>query len=203
MGGELWCGLAQNGVNLDFQVKFDIEGQCRPVHKTIGTLTKVFCIFGPNLVTLAWTGPELSRGQASDWHTQRQTDRHTHTDACNDNIRRPKLASGKKNQNLTFLVLKLEYHYMHILDKRVPVFHEDWFQLPVPPIDFPSNITASAPIVTFLGCWFSICTMMTSSTGNIFRVTDPLCGEFTGHRLIPRTKASDAELWCFLWSAPE
>ena len=29
----------------------------------------------------------------------------------------------------------------------------------------------------------------------------PLCGEFTGHRWIPRTKASDAELWCFLWSA--
>ena len=37
----------------------------------------------------------------------------------------------------------------------------------------------------------------------IFRVTGHLCGEFTGHRWIPRTKASDAELWCFLWSAPE
>ena len=36
-----------------------------------------------------------------------------------------------------------------------------------------------------------------------FRVTGPLCGEFTGHRWIPFTKASDAELWCFLWSAPE
>ena len=44
--------------------------------------------------------------------------------------------------------------------------------------------------------------MMTSSNGNIFRVTGPLCGEFTGHRWIPSTKASDAELWCFLWSAP-
>ena len=31
----------------------------------------------------------------------------------------------------------------------------------------------------------------------------PLCGEFTGHRWIPRTKASVAELWCFLWSAHE
>ena len=38
--------------------------------------------------------------------------------------------------------------------------------------------------------------------GNIFRVTGHLCGEFTGHRWIPRTKASDAELWCFLWSGP-
>ena len=27
-----------------------------------------------------------------------------------------------------------------------------------------------------------------------FRVTGPLCGEFTGHRWIPLTKASDAEL---------
>ena len=45
--------------------------------------------------------------------------------------------------------------------------------------------------------------MMTSSNGNIFRVTGPLCGDFTGPRWIPHTKASDAELWCLLWSAPE
>ena len=30
--------------------------------------------------------------------------------------------------------------------------------------------------------------MMTSWNGNIFRVTGPLCGEFTGHRWIPLTK---------------
>ena len=45
--------------------------------------------------------------------------------------------------------------------------------------------------------------MMTSSNGNIFCVTGPLCGEFTGHRWIPLTKASDAELWCILWSLPK
>ena len=45
--------------------------------------------------------------------------------------------------------------------------------------------------------------MMTSSNGNIFRVTGHLCGEFTGPCWIPHTKASEAELWCFLWSAPE
>ena len=44
--------------------------------------------------------------------------------------------------------------------------------------------------------------MMTSSNENIFRVTGHLCGEFTGPRWIPRTKASDAELWCFRWSTP-
>ena len=31
-------------------------------------------------------------------------------------------------------------------------------------------------------------TMMTSSNGNIFRVTGPLCGEFACHRWMPRTK---------------
>ena len=45
--------------------------------------------------------------------------------------------------------------------------------------------------------------IMTSSNGNSFRITGHLCGEFTGHRWIPLTKASDPELWCFLWSAPE
>ena len=44
---------------------------------------------------------------------------------------------------------------------------------------------------------------MTPSNGNIFRVTGNLCGEFTDHRWIPLTTASDAELCCFLWSAPE
>ena len=44
---------------------------------------------------------------------------------------------------------------------------------------------------------------MTSSNGNIFPVTGHLLGESTGHRWIPVTKASDAELRCILWSAPE
>ena len=44
---------------------------------------------------------------------------------------------------------------------------------------------------------------MTSANGNIFCVTGPLCGEFTSHQWFPLTKASDAELWCFLWSAHE
>ena len=47
------------------------------------------------------------------------------------------------------------------------------------------------------------CSMTTSSNENIFRVIGPLCGEFTGDRWIPRTKACDAELWCFLWYTPE
>ena len=54
-------------------------------------------------------------------------------------------------------------------------------------------------VVIIFCLWY----MMTSSNGKIFRVTGLLCGEFTGLRWIPRTKASDAELWCFHWSAPE
>ena len=45
--------------------------------------------------------------------------------------------------------------------------------------------------------------MMTSSHGNNFRVTGPLWGESTVNRWLPLKKASDAELWCVLWSAPE
>ena len=43
---------------------------------------------------------------------------------------------------------------------------------------------------------------MASSNGHIFRVNGPLWGEVTVDRWIPLTKASDVELWCFLWFAP-
>ena len=43
--------------------------------------------------------------------------------------------------------------------------------------------------------------MTTSSNGKKFHVTGHLCGELYGHRSIPRTKASDAELWCFFMCA--
>ena len=38
-------------------------------------------------------------------------------------------------------------------------------------------------------------TTKTSSNGNCFRVTGPLCGEFTGRQWIPLTKASDASVF--------
>ena len=91
-GDELSRGEAQNGVNFDFEVKFDLEGQGQLPPKTIGILTKVFYTYAPNLVILAWTGDELSRGQTW-WRTDGLTD------AGNDNTRRPILASGK-NANI-------------------------------------------------------------------------------------------------------
>ena len=45
--------------------------------------------------------------------------------------------------------------------------------------------------------------IMASSNGDLFHVTVPLWGESIGHRWIPLTKASDAELCSFHWSAPE
>ena len=78
---------------------------------------------------------------------------------------------------------------------------------------FQGNITGAVAITwlpsektlkaTDQNDWAKPQTMMTSLNGNSFRVTAPLWGESTGHRWIPLTKASDAELWCFLWSAPK
>ena len=87
-----------NGVKFEFEVEFDLEGQGQLSPKTIEILTKVFYFSGPNLAILAWTGDELSCGQASYWHT--------HTDTGNDNTQRTKLASGKKYQ--TLIVLKID-----------------------------------------------------------------------------------------------
>ena len=50
---ELSPGQAQNGVNFYFEGKFDLEGKGQSSPKTIGTLTKVFYIYGSNLVILA------------------------------------------------------------------------------------------------------------------------------------------------------
>ena len=73
---ELSREQAQNGVNFDFEVKFDLEGQGQSPPKTIGILTKVFYTYGLNLVILAWTGDELTRGQTwwrTDWRTDGRT----------------------------------------------------------------------------------------------------------------------------------
>ena len=65
-------------------------------NKTIGTLTKVYYIYGSNLVILASTGLELSRGQTSDWHTDGQTD------TGNDKYPMAIQASGKKSNFYCF-----------------------------------------------------------------------------------------------------
>ena len=60
--------------------------------------------------------------------------------------------------------------------------------------------------------YFSLCfififtfqiAMMTSWNGNIFRVTGLCAGNSPGTGEFPTQRASNAELWCFLWSSPE
>ena len=73
----------------DFENELNFTCQAQPPPKTVGILTKVFYIYGPNLVILAETGHELSRGQAKGWRT--------HTDTHTDRRRRrqyPKAKTG-------------------------------------------------------------------------------------------------------------
>ena len=48
----------------NFEIKLNLNYQDRSTPKVIAILTNVFCTSGPNLVILAWTGDELSCGQA-------------------------------------------------------------------------------------------------------------------------------------------
>ena len=74
-GDELSHGQAQNVVNFDFEGYSDLEGQGQSPSETIGFLTKVFYTYGSNMVILAWTRDELSRGQARDAQTDRRRQR--------------------------------------------------------------------------------------------------------------------------------
>ena len=58
---------------LEVDLKVDLEDKGQSLPKTIGILTKVFYTYGLNLVILAWTGDELSRGQTW-WRTDGRTD---------------------------------------------------------------------------------------------------------------------------------
>ena len=66
--------------------------------------------------------------------------------------------------------MKWKYSHNHI--------HQGCIITPMP-VMWPWQIPVKSP---------STHNMMTSLNGNIFRVTGPLCGEFTGHQWIPRTK---------------
>ena len=69
MGDELSHGQAQNGVNFDFEVQFDLDDRGQSPHKTTAILINIFYTYGLNLVMLASMGDELSRGQ-TDGQTQ-------------------------------------------------------------------------------------------------------------------------------------
>ena len=71
----LWCGKVENGVNFDFEVKYDLEGHNESPQETLEIFSKVVYTCCPNLVTLAKTSDDLSHGQTGWWtvgHRQRQ-----------------------------------------------------------------------------------------------------------------------------------
>ena len=94
IGGELLYGQAQNGVNFDFEVKFDLEGEAQSLPKTIGILTKVFFTYGLNMVILAWTDDELSHGQARDYRTHRRIHRQTQATTIPQGQNWPRVKNG-------------------------------------------------------------------------------------------------------------
>ena len=86
----------------------------------INVLTKVFCIFGPNLTILAWTGPELSPRQASDWHT--------HTHRCR-RWQYPKAKTDLGKKNVTQAFSTNSQNFMAWIVEFLPVDNKDLFLL--------------------------------------------------------------------------
>ena len=119
----------------------------------------------------------------------------------------------------------LSCHCQEIISK--PCWHKLFLLTPLNYAVHPKKFAYASSFVAFYHCLVAVCfthilqdnlitplaqgelldgpsfSMMMSSNGNIFRVTGHLCGEFTGPWWIPRTKASDTALWCFLSSASE
>ena len=93
MGDELWCGQAQNGVNFDFDLKFDLEVQSWLPSQNNRDLNQgvlhLWSKFGDPSLNGWWV---IAR---TNFVTDGRTDRG------NDNTRKPKLASGKKTAWLT------------------------------------------------------------------------------------------------------
>ena len=109
-GGEWSWGQAQNCVNFDFQVKFDLEGQGQSTPKNNRDLNQVVLHVWFKFGDSSWNQWQVI-ARTSSWLTP------TRTDAGNDNTRRPKLASGKKQK---YRVNKPSIRIAIKLLKRVP-----------------------------------------------------------------------------------
>ena len=104
---EILTSIGKYGMNNSkwgkFCVQFDHEVQGQSPHNTTGILTKICYPLGPNLVILGWTSDRLPHKQArgSQAHT-------THTDAGNDNNRRPKTGLGENDgYDMILLIMKI------------------------------------------------------------------------------------------------
>ena len=84
-------------------------------------------------------------------------------------------------KNIIKRVLYSEGHWGGDASLRIPTFMDTAYAM------LCFVVVGYRPIIHY--------SMMTSSSGSIFRGTGHLCREFTGHGWIPLTKASDAGLW--------
>ena len=100
-----------------------------------------------------------------------------------------------------FMSLRFMHHLMQNKDTRSLVwFPAKWKHschpvlsqiTPIIPLPNQSKQLGRCHIILYF------CFMITSSNENIFRVTGPLCGEFTGHWWIPLTKDSGGFFYIF------
>ena len=97
-------------------------------------------------------------------------------------------SNWKVDMAMTWAAMTLTWHFCHVTQDFTHEIHILW---------------KIAHTVMFIPCvWLPqtfLCVNETSPNEKIFRVTGPLCREFTDHRWIPLTKVSDAELWWFCY----
>ena len=125
-----------------------------------------------------------------------------------------KCIKPRKSKSVNFIMILQQYLYLH-LNRRLnwKLWGEVWslreslrsWESEYPELtsneifqctclkDSKSRVTMAVclpHVATTMVLWHTQISlrMMTSSNGNIFRVTGPLCGEFAGHRWIPLTK---------------
>ena len=63
---QIYQRRKSNANKQDFENNLNLTCHFQSTSKTTGILTKVFSTSDPNFVSLAWTGDELSRGQAQN-----------------------------------------------------------------------------------------------------------------------------------------
>ena len=103
-------------------------------------------------------------------------------------------------RQLFMCILLLWNQLIYTLFFRIDHISYHWYRFYF--IGLPIKAMDTYIFITQLKLW-DVIYMMTSSNGNISRVTGPLWGESTDHRWFPLTKASDAGVWCFCWFATE
>ena len=104
-GGEWSCGQGQNSVNFDFQVKFDLEGQGQSTPKTIGILTKMFCMSGSKpAAILCIIDPPVSWPLA--WHLNHSLSLHCWLNPITDGADSAAIFQASFSANISYVLTR-------------------------------------------------------------------------------------------------